>query len=154
MALSLVPVMVAQYSRPFVGLGSSPAGTWLGSLLISLGLPALVALGVVLGGRRLIGEPRLLLGRAGVAVASMAFFSFVISVALERSASRFPVPGAEVTVKKKQFPTAVTLLALLAVLSLVKWQYGRSFQQGIQDLARHEPVVLEEVGARLPGGHG
>jgi hypothetical protein len=142
--VSLIPVAVAQYSRPFVGFGSSPAGTWLGSLLISLGVPTLVALSFVFGGRELLGD-NLLAGRAGVAVASMAFFSFVISVALVRSTAAFPVAVVAEAPRRKQFLTAVTLLAFLVVLALVRAKYPNTFLQGIRTLAQHPPIEIEDL---------
>ncbi|HEV7505153.1 MAG TPA: HEAT repeat domain-containing protein [Thermoanaerobaculia bacterium] len=151
-AFSVLPVAVAQFSRPFVGFGNSPAGTWLGSLLISLGLPALTALWIVEGIRSIQLHPNhdhvstFLKGRFGEAVASIAFFSFVISVALVRSAARYPVTGALVTSAKRQFPTVVALIALLAVMVSISHEYpGNDFYEGVQRLAQNPPVAVADL---------
>ncbi|HEX4964687.1 MAG TPA: hypothetical protein VF173_28000 [Thermoanaerobaculia bacterium] len=151
-ALSLIPVMVAQISRPFVGLGSSPAGTWLGSLVISLGWPVVVALGVLKGVQyiernfqQVQAENLVLNGREGMAVASMAFFAFVISVALIRSTARYPVAEALMPPSKKRFPAAATLVALVIVLVVVKVQAGDNFYEGVKNLAWQEPVIVSEL---------
>lgn len=135
--LGLGILVWAHWSRPLVWPGISRSGAWLGSLLASAGIPVLGLLIAITAIRKSL-DPYFLTGSISDSATGMVEASFMVLIAMARSAARQPlaeVPPA--SPGRRGWRLAVTVLAVVLVPVWLGHFYG--FETLLPEVIDYQP---------------